>query len=77
MQAGSRVKIEGKENNLVELIASDSAFGLSENEIRALLKPENFVGRAPEQTEDFLKNCVEPILEENKDLIGIKAEINV
>ena len=77
MQAGSRVKIEGKENNLVELIASDSAFGLSEDEIRALLKPENFVGRAPEQTEDFLKNCVEPILEENKDLLGIKAEINV
>ena len=77
MQAGARVKTEGKENNLVELIASDSAFGLSEDEIRAVLKPENFVGRAPEQTEDFLKSCIAPILEENKDLLGIKAEINV
>ena len=77
MQAGARVKTEGKENNLVELIASDSAFGLSEDEIRAVLKPENFVGRAPEQTEDFLRSCIDPILEENKDLLGIKAEINV
>ena len=77
MEAGKAVKLEGKENNLAELIAADPAFGLTIEEINALLKPENFVGRAPEQTEDFLRNEVRPMLKENADLLGVEVEINV
>ena len=77
MEAGKAVKMEGKENNLAELIAGDPEFGLTLEEINAAMKPENFVGRAPQQVEDFLKDYVEPVLEKNKDLLGIKVEINV
>ena len=77
MDAGKTVKMEGKENNLAELIAGDPAFGLTLEEINAVMKPENFVGRAPQQVEDFLKDYVEPVLEKNKDLLGIEVEINV
>ena len=51
--------------------------GLTLEEINAVMKPENFVGRAPQQVEDFLKDYVEPVLEKNKDLLGIEVEINV
>ena len=54
MQAGATVKKEGKENNLVDLIAADPAFGMTKEEIEAILEPKNFVGRAPEQTEEFI-----------------------
>ena len=77
MQAGEQVKKYGKENNLVELIAADPAFGMNEDEIRALLKPINFVGRAPQQTEEFIGECVQPILDANKDILGAVAEISV
>ena len=77
MEAGKTVKMEGKENNLAELIAADPAFGLTLEEINAVMKPENFVGRAPQQVEDFLKDYVDPVLEENRDLLGIEVEINV
>lgn len=77
MEAGKTVKLEGKENNLAELIAGDPEFGLTLEEINAVMKPENFIGRAPQQVEDFLKDYVEPVLEKNKDLLGIKVEINV
>lgn len=77
MEAGRNVKVEGKENNLPALIAADPAFGMTEEEILALLKPENFVGRAPEQVEDFLGEVVEPVLEANKELLGVSVEINV
>ena len=77
MEAGKRVKAEGLDNNLVELIASDAAFGMTRQEIEALLKPENFVGRAPGQVRDFLDECVKPVIEKNRDLLGIEVEINV
>ena len=77
MEAGKRVKVEGKDNNLIELIAKDSAFGMTKEEIEAVLKPENFVGRAPEQVDDFLNDCVNPVIEANKDLLGVAVEINV
>lgn len=77
MQAGENVKVKGLENNLPELIAADEAFGMTKEEILAVLKPENFVGRAPEQVEDFLNEVVEPVLEQNKELLGLKVEINV
>lgn len=77
MEAGKRVKAEGLDNNLVDLIANDEAFGMTKSEIESLLKPENFVGRAPGQVNDFLNEYVEPVIEKNKDLLGVEVEINV
>jgi len=77
MEAGKTVKLEGKDNNLAELIAADKSFGLTLEEINAVMKPENFVGRAPAQVDDFLKEYVMPVLEKNQDLLGVEVEINV
>ncbi len=77
MEAGKTVKMEGKDNNLAELIANDPLFGLSREEIDSVMKPENFVGRAPQQVDDFLDGYVNPVLEANKDLLGVEVEINV
>jgi adenylosuccinate lyase len=77
MEAGYQVKAEGKENNLLELIAADPAFNLSLEELQAAMEPSRYVGRAKEQTEAFLAKVVDPLLEERKELLGMKAEINV
>ena len=77
MQAGEQVKKYGNENNLVDLIAADPAFGMTKEEIVAILQPINFVGRAPQQTTEFLTEVVKPVLDANKDILGVKAEINV
>ena len=77
MQAGATVKEEGKENNLVSLIAQDEMFGVTEEEINEVLRPELYTGRAAVQTEKYLKDVVAPVLDKYKDLIGGKAEINV
>ena len=77
MEAGKTVKEEGKENNLVDLIAADPAFGLTKEQIEANLKPELYVGRAPRRVEVFLRDVVNPVLDANKSELGVKAEINV
>lgn len=77
MAAGNVVKVEGGKNDLVDRIAADPAFNMTKEEIMSAMKPENFVGRAPEQTADFLNEVIKPILDENKDLLGIDVEINV
>ena len=77
MEAGANVKREGKENNLLELIAEDPAFNMTAEDLRKTMDPSKYVGRAPLQVEKFLKEVVEPILTENKELLGVKAEINV
>lgn len=77
MAAGAVVKKEGKENDLVERIANDSAFGMTKTEIEEILEPKNFVGRAPEQTEEFITEVVRPVLNANKELLGMMAEITV
>jgi len=77
MAAGRVVKVEGKENDLLERIAADPAFGMTMEQLEAIMEPKNFVGRAPEQTEEFITEIVNPILEENKEILGMKAEINV
>ena len=77
MQAAKRVKEDGEENNLPELIANDGAFGITLPEIYELLKPEKFVGRSKEQTEEFLKECAAPVLAKYKDEIGEDVEITV
>ncbi|MCI8601264.1 MAG: adenylosuccinate lyase [Oscillospiraceae bacterium] len=77
-QAAARVvKEEGGENDLVERVAADPLFGLTKEEILAEMQPIRFVGRAPEQVEEFLRDNVKPILEANKGLLGERAEINV
>lgn len=77
MEAGKTVKEEGKDNNLVDLIAADSAFGLTKEQIEANLKPELYVGRAPRQVEVFLRDVVRPVLDKYQTELGVKAEINV
>ena len=77
MQAGKAVKEEGKENNLLELIAADDAFGLTLDELKESMDPSKYVGRSTRQVEVFLRDVINPILDENKELLGVKAEINV
>ena len=77
MAAGKAVKEEGKENDLLERIAADPAFGMDMDQLRSIMKPGNFVGRAPEQTEEYLRDYVRPILDANQDILGMTAEINV
>ena len=77
MEAGKNVKEKGLDNNLLELIASDDAFNLSLEDLQKTMDPSKYVGRSKEQVEAFLKNVIRPILDENKELLGVKAEINV
>ncbi len=77
MAAGRIVKEEGGENDLVDRIAADPIFGITKEEILATLQPEHFTGRAPEQVTEFLAECVKPVLDANKDVLGEKAELSV
>ena len=77
MEAGKTVKQEGKDNNLLELIAADPEFNLTLEELQATMEPAKYVGRAPIQVEKFLANVVQPVLDANKAELGVKAEINV
>lgn len=77
MKAGKNVKVNGGPNNLIDLIAADGSFNLDIDALKAILKPENYVGRAPQQTEEFINEVVNPILEANKELLGVKVELNV
>ncbi len=77
MGAGRNVKVEGKENNLLELIAADPAFNMSLEDLQKTMEPSRYTGRAQVQVEAFLKNVVQPVLDENKEILGMTAEINV
>ena len=77
MEAGRTVKVEGKDNNLLELIAADPAFNLTLEELEKTMEPSRYVGRAKEQTEVFIAKTVQPVLDAHKELLGVKAEINV
>ena len=77
MEAGRNVKEKGLDNNLLELIAADPAFNLSLEELQKTMDPAKYVGRAPVQVEAYLNNVVNPILEANKEILGVTAEINV
>ncbi len=76
MEAAKKVKIEGGKNDLIERIASDSAFNLNLEELNSVLEPKNYVGRSPQQVEEFVKEVVKPILEANRD-ININVELKV
>ncbi len=76
-QAAKVVKEEGGKNDLIERICADPSFGLDYEEIEAILKPEDFTGRSAAQVEEFLADCIRPLLEENRALLGEKAELSV
>ena len=77
MEAGRNVKERGLDNNLLELIAAEPSFGITLAELKKQMEPSKYTGRSKEQVEDFLKEVIRPILEENKAELGLEAEINV
>lgn len=77
MEASKKVKEEGKENDLIERILNDDSLKLDKSKLKEVLDPKNFIGFAPIQTEEFIKNEVQPILDQNKDLIGLEADLKV
>ena len=77
MEAGKTVKVEGKENNLLELIAADDEFPMTLEELESTMDPSRYVGCAPHQVERYVTEVVQPMLDANRDLLGVKAEINV
>lgn len=77
MEAGRNVKEKGLDNNLLELIAADPAFNMSLDDLKKSMDPSKYTGRAKEQTEEFVNEVIKPILEENKELLGMKADIKV
>jgi adenylosuccinate lyase len=77
MDAGAVVKGQGGKNDLIDRIANDPAFGMTKDEILSVMKPELYIGRADKQVSKFIEAEIRPILQKNKDLIGINVEINV
>ena len=77
MEAGRNVKEKGLDNNLLELIAEDKAFNMTLEELKKTMDPSKYTGRAEQQVEEFVTEVIKPVLEENKDLLGLKAEIHV
>ncbi len=77
MEAGKVVKVEGGENDLLKRIAADPSFGMTLEDLESVMKPENFIGRAPQQTTEFIDEYIKPILDEHKDMLGMEVEIKV
>ena len=77
MEAGRTVKVEGKDNDLLERIAADPAFNLTIEELQKSMEPSRYVGRAKEQTTAFIAKTVQPVLDAHKEMLGMTAEINV
>ena len=77
MEAGRNVKQEGKDNNLLELIAQDPAFNMTLEDLQKTMDPSKYIGRSKEQVEEFIAEVINPILEEYKECLGATAEINV
>jgi len=77
MAAARRVKEEGLNNDLIERIINDDSFKMSKEEILAVIDPVKFVGRAPSQVVEFIEEYINPILEANKESLGVETAINV
>ncbi|MGZ5262900.1 MAG: adenylosuccinate lyase [Kaistella sp.] len=77
MEASKKVKMEGKENDLIERIMNDTSLKLDKAKFMEILDPKNFIGFAPIQTEEFIRNEVQPILDKYSDLIGLEADLKV
>lgn len=77
MAAAARVKEKGEENDLLERIARDADFGLDSEALKAILDPADYVGRAPAQTEEFVRDYVAPVLAQNRGLLGVEVKLEV
>ena len=77
MQAGSRVKEEGLDNNLLELIAAEPMFGLSMDDVKTLLTPSDYIGRSAQQVTEFIEECLQPVFEAHKDDLMRDVELFV
>jgi adenylosuccinate lyase len=77
MEAGRNVKEKGLDNNLLELIAADPSFNLTLEELKQTMDPKKYVGRSKEQVEEFIDEVINPLLEENKESLGMTADIKV
>lgn len=77
MEAGRQVKEKGHENDLIERVLADPDFGLNEEDVKAILVPENFTGRSEQQVEEFVANCVKPVLDNSGEQLGETAELSV
>ena len=77
MEAGKNVKEKGLDNNLLEFIANDPSFNMSLEDLQKTMDPSKYVGRSPEQVEEFLRDEIQPILDANKEILGLTATINV
>ncbi len=77
MEASKNVKAEGKDNNLIDLIRADDMFAAVRDRLDGILDAKNFIGRSPEQVEEFLTAEIDPILEKHKDLLGESGEVRV
>lgn len=77
MEAGRNVKENGLDNNLLELIAADPTFNMSLEDLKKTMDPSKYTGRSEQQVEEFIADVIQPILDENKDILGLKAEIKV
>lgn len=77
MEASKKVKEEGKENDLIARIMNDTSMKMDKSKLREVLDPKNFIGFAPIQTEEFIENEVNPIVQKYADLIGLKADLKV
>lgn len=77
MEAGKQVKEKGLENDLIDRVLADPDFGLNEEDVKKILKPENFTGRSEQQVEEFVANCVKPVLDNSGEKLGETAELSV
>ena len=77
LAAAKRVKEEGLENDMIDRICADPAFHITKEEIAGVLKPIHYVGRSVEQTEEFIRDVIGPILEKNKEVLGEKVQLSV
>ena len=75
MVAGKHVKEEGLDNDLCDMLLADPAFMITKEDLDKILKPENFTGRSEQQTEEFVAECIQPILDANKDILGEHFEM--
>lgn len=75
--AANVVKQEGGENDLIQRVCQDPAFGLTQEELQKVLDPKMFIGRSPEQVTEYLQEFVNPVLEANRDLLGERAQLSV
>lgn len=76
-KAAAHVKFEGKDNDLLDMLLEDKRFGLTKESLKDILDVRRFIGCAPRQTEEFINKFAKPVIEKNKDLLGLRAEINV